>query len=223
MGAACGDAAEREFDARALRERMVERQIAARGVKNERVLEAMRTVPRHEYVPADVRKRAYEDRALPIGRGQTISQPYMVAVMTELLDPQSGDRVLEVGTGSGYQAAVLAELGVRLHTIEIVPELAERARAALVAHGHDQVVVIAGDGYAGLPDVAPFDGIIITAAPGEIPKPLVEQLALGGRMVVPVGDRDQWLEVLERTEDGIRRERLFQVRFVPMTGEAEDD
>jgi protein-L-isoaspartate(D-aspartate) O-methyltransferase len=209
-------------DAETLRKRMVDRQIAGRGISNERVLEAMRKVPRHLFVPEAVRDRAYEDQPLPIGKGQTISQPYMVAAMTELLDPQPTDVILEVGTGSGYQAAVLSELVTRVYSIEIVPELADTARLALESAGYKNVVVIAGDGYRGLPEHAPFDGIVVTAAPGEIPKPLIEQLKLGGKLVIPVGEVDQWLEVLERNDEGVERKALFPVRFVPMTGEAQD-
>jgi protein-L-isoaspartate(D-aspartate) O-methyltransferase len=208
-------------DESAQRNRMVERQIERRGVKNPRVLEAMRTVPRHLFVPQPYREHAYQDRALPIGRGQTISQPYIVAVMTELLDPQPTDKVLEVGTGSGYQAAVLSTLVEKVCTIEIIPELAERARRTLAARGHNNVEVITGDGYRGLPAQAPFDGILVTAAPKEVPEPLLEQLGVGGRLVIPVGDRDQRLKVLERTAQGIETKTLFPVRFVPLTGEAE--
>jgi protein-L-isoaspartate(D-aspartate) O-methyltransferase len=200
---------------------MVESQIEARGVKNPRVLAAMRTVPRHRFVPSAYRDQAYRDRALPIGLRQTISQPYMVAVMTELLDPQSGDKVLEVGTGSGYQAAVLSGLVEKIYTIEIIPELADRARRLLAANGYDNVIVITGDGYRGIPAEAPFDGIIVTAAPERVPQPLIDQLKMGGRLVVPVGGRDQRLQVFERTEDGLEEKTLFAVRFVPMTGEAQ--
>ena len=208
-------------DAETLRGRMVDRQIAARGVENERLLEAMRSLPRHLFVPPEQRDRAYQDRPLPIGSGQTISQPYMVAVMTELVDPQPGDRVLEIGTGSGYQAAVLSRLVSHVYTIEIVPELAEGARRVL-ADGYPNVTVITGDGYRGLPDQAPFDGIVVTAAPERVPAPLLEQLAPGARLVIPVGGREQWLQVFERTEEGIRRRSLFRVRFVPMTGQARE-
>jgi protein-L-isoaspartate(D-aspartate) O-methyltransferase len=201
---------------------MVEKQIERRGVENRRVLEAMRTVPRHLFIPEASRARAYEDRALPIGKGQTISQPYVVAVMTDALDPKPGDRVLEVGTGSGYQAAVLSGLVEQVYSIEIVPELAARARRTLAALGYDNVVVIAGDGYRGLPDEAPFDSIIVTAAPERIPEPLIEQLRVGGRLVIPVGGRTQKLRVAERTKDGLQTRTLFGVRFVPMTGEAQD-
>jgi protein-L-isoaspartate(D-aspartate) O-methyltransferase len=200
----------------ALREGMVKEQIEARGVKNARVLEAMRRVPRHRFVPESARRSAYQDRPLPIGHRQTISQPYIVAVMTELLDPQPGDRVLEVGTGSGYQAAVLSGLVEKIYSIEIIPELAETARTTLAGGGYRNVQVITGDGYAGLPEHAPYDGIIVTAAPEKVPEPLIEQLAVGGRLVIPVGGWSQDLRVLERTEEGIRTTKLFPVRFVPL-------
>jgi len=209
-------------DLDALRARMVEEQIEARGVSDPRVLEAMRRVPRHRFVPGRLRAQAYEDRPLPIGSGQTISQPYVVAVMTELLDLQPGERVLEIGTGSGYQAAVLAELAGEVFSIEIVPELADRARETLAACGYGDVVVVTGDGYRGLAERAPFDAILLTAAPEEVPEPLLEQLAPGGLLVAPVGDTIQRLQVLERTEAGIETRTLFEVRFVPMTGEAQD-
>jgi protein-L-isoaspartate(D-aspartate) O-methyltransferase len=208
-------------DWEAERARMVEAQIEGRGVKDPRVLAAMRTVPRHRFVPEAYRAHAYEDRPLPIGQGQTISQPYMVAVMTELLELEPDDRVLEIGTGSGYQAAVLSELVDAVYSIEIVPELAERARKLLATDGYDDVAVITGDGYRGLAEQAPFDAIIVTAAPEEVPQPLLDQLAVGGSLVIPVGSRSQWLKVLERTEAGIETKTLFAVRFVPMTGEAQ--
>jgi protein-L-isoaspartate(D-aspartate) O-methyltransferase len=204
-------------DWRARSEAMVREQIESRGVRDPRVLAALREVPRHRFVPREWRARAYQDGPLPIGKGQTISQPYIVAVMTELLRPEPGDRVLEIGTGSGYQAAVLARLVPQVYSIEIVPELAERARATLKELGVENVEVVTGDGYRGLPDRAPFDGILLTAAPREVPEPLLEQLAIGGRLVAPVGTTDQELRVLERTPDGIRTERLFPVRFVPFT------
>jgi protein-L-isoaspartate(D-aspartate) O-methyltransferase len=212
-GASVAEREDGEWRARA--DRMVREQIEARGVRDPRVLAALRAVPRHLYVPEAWRDRAYEDGPLPIGEGQTISQPYIVAVMTEQIRPEPGDRVLEIGTGSGYQAAVLARLVARVYSIEIVPELAERARASLAAQGVANVEVVTGDGYRGLPEHAPFDGILVTAAPAEVPQPLVDQLAEGGRLVVPVGGRDQELRVLERTASGIRSETLFPVRFVP--------
>jgi protein-L-isoaspartate(D-aspartate) O-methyltransferase len=205
------------------RERMVVEQIEARGVRDARVLAAMRKVPRHELVPAGERDRAYDDRPLPIGHGQTISQPYIVALMTELARAGPGDRVLEVGTGSGYQAAVLAETGAEVWSIEIVEPLAKRAAADLARLGFERVHVKAGDGYRGWPEHAPFDAILVTAAPPEVPEPLLEQLAAGGRLVIPVGERGelQWLEVHERNGTEMRIERVTPVRFVPMTGEAE--
>jgi protein-L-isoaspartate(D-aspartate) O-methyltransferase len=202
---------------------MVREQIEARGVKDPQVLEALRSVPRHRFVrPGDV-AFAYEDGPLQIGYGQTISQPYIVGVMTELLRPEPGDRVLEIGTGSGYQAAVLSRLVERVYSIEIVPELAARARATLAELGISNVEVVTGDGYAGLPEHAPFDGILLTAAPPEIPGPLLAQLAPGGRLVAPVGRGDQELRLVERTPEGLRTHALFPVRFVPFVrgGDAE--
>jgi protein-L-isoaspartate(D-aspartate) O-methyltransferase len=216
-----GTALGSEPDWKTGREQMVKTQIEGRGVRDPRVLEAMRTVPRHLFIPESYRDRAHEDGPLPIGMKQTISQPYMVAIMTELLDPKPDDRVLEVGTGSGYQAAVLSGLVGHVYTIEIIPELAERARRTISTLGYGNVTVITGDGYRGLPKQAPFDGILVTAAPVEVPKPLLEQLRLGGRLVIPVGGRRQYLQVLQRTEEGIETKTLFGVRFVPMTGEAE--
>lgn len=203
------------------RERMVRDQIEARGVTNPRVLAAMRRVPRHRFVPPELAERAYMDGALPIGHAQTISQPYIVASMTELVDPQPGDTILEIGTGSGYQAAVLAELVAKVHTIEIVPELAERSRGLLAELGYTNVEVITGDGWKGLPSEGPFDGIVVTAAPAEIPAPLLEQLALGAKLVIPVGREDQMLRVVERTEEGLEERGLYPVRFVPLVREPE--
>jgi protein-L-isoaspartate(D-aspartate) O-methyltransferase len=205
----------------AARAEMVRSQIAARDIRDPRVLEAMRKVPRHRFVPTDSQHRAYLDSPLPIGFGQTISQPYVVAAMTELLRPESMDRVLEIGTGSGYQAAVVSRLVAKVYSIEIVPELAERAAKALAELGYANVEVSSGDGYRGIPKQAPFDGILVTAAPDEIPAPLLEQLAVGGRMVIPVGDVYQQLTVVEKTDRGIIKHTVFPVRFVPMTGEAE--
>jgi protein-L-isoaspartate(D-aspartate) O-methyltransferase len=205
------------------REAMVRDQIERRGVTNPRVLEAVRRVPRHLFVPESLAGEAYQDRPLPIGHGQTISQPYIVAVMTELLDPEPGDRVLEIGTGSGYQAAVLSGLVSEVWSIEIVAALAAEARAKLASAGCGNVRVITGDGYAGLPDRAPFDGILVTAAPPSVPAALVEQLAVGARLVIPVGRWDQELRVLTKTEEGVREEHHFPVRFVPMVRGAEPE
>ncbi len=198
------------------RQRMVADQIEARGVRDGRVLAAMRRVPRHRFVPEDEAAMAYEDHPLPIGQGQTISQPYIVAAMTELLELEPGDRVLEIGTGSGYQAAVLAEIGAKVFSIEIVPELAERARRTLSETGHPEVTVVTGDGWKGLPDRAPFDAIIVTAAPDRVPEALIDQLRPGGRLVVPVGTYFQTLRVIEKTESGVESRDVFGVRFVPM-------
>lgn len=202
---------------------MVRDQIEERGVSDPRVLDAMRTVPRHLFVPKALRNMAYDDRPLPIGYEQTISQPYIVALMTELLEPRPTQKVLEIGTGSGYQAAVLSRLVEHVYTIEIVAPLAARATETLEREGYDNVTVIAGDGYRGLPEQAPFDGIIVTAAPEEVPQPLLDQLRVGGRLVIPVGDTRtyQELELIERTATGFERRKVLPVRFVPMTGEAE--
>jgi protein-L-isoaspartate(D-aspartate) O-methyltransferase len=198
------------------RERMVRTQIEGRGVRDERVLAAMRTVPRHRFVPDDLRHAAYDDGPLPIGHGQTISQPYIVAVMTELLAPGPDDTVLDVGTGSGYQAAVLARLAKRVLSIEIVPELAGSARERLAALGYTNVEVITGDGWKGLPALAPFDGILVAAAPPEVPQALLDQLDMGARLVIPVGQWEQDLRVYERTPHGIDQRTIFGVRFVPL-------
>lgn len=200
---------------------MVRGQIEERDVSDPRVLEAMRSVPRHLFVPEELRESAYGDHPLPIGHGQTISQPYIVAVMTELLEPRPAHKVLEIGTGSGYQAAVLSGLVDHVYTIEIVAPLAKQAKKTLGSLGYDNVTVIAGDGYRGYPDEAPFDGIIVTAAPDEVPRPLLEQLRVGAKLVIPVGEWLQELEVIERTETGFETRTVFPVRFVPMTGEAE--
>lgn len=203
----------------ALRERMVREQLAAAGIRDDRVLEAMRRVPRHEFVPPDLRDRAYEDSPLPIGHDQTISQPYIVALMTQLADIQRGERVLEVGTGSGYQAAVLAELGAEVWTIEIVEPLARSAEETLRRLGYDRIRTRHGDGWAGWPEAAPFDAILVTAAPTHVPPALLEQLAPGGALVIPVGRWWQTLEVHRKRADGrIEVERVADVRFVPMTG-----
>jgi protein-L-isoaspartate(D-aspartate) O-methyltransferase len=205
----------------AQRERMVAAQIEPRGVRDPAVLAAMRKVPRHRFVPESLRSQSYDDRPLPIGLGQTISQPYIVALMTELARPRAGMKVLEVGTGSGYQAAVLGEIVGAVHTIEIVPELGRRAAETLRELGYRNVRVFIGDGFDGRPQDAPFDAIVVTAAPETIPPPLLEQLAFGGRLVIPVGSAEQELVVVTRSKDGYRRDSVIPVRFVPMTGKAE--
>ena len=204
---------------------MVEEQLRSplRGITDPAVLKAMATVPRHEFVPAAIRWRAYEDRPLPIGYQQTISQPFVVAFMTEKLAPRATDRVLEIGTGSGYQAAILATLVDEVYSIEIVKPLAERARSDLARLGYPNVRVRYGDGYQGWPEAAPFDAIIVTCAPDHVPQPLVEQLKEGGRMVIPVGEHgDQDLFLLRKRGSSLQREAILPVRFVPMTGAAEN-
>lgn len=203
------------------RMRMVAEQIEARGVRDPAVLSAMRRVPRHEFVPEDLQAYAYDDRPLPIGNGQTISQPYIVAIMTELAELTKDASVLEIGTGSGYQTAVLAEVAGQVYSIEIVEPLGQAAAETLRRLGYDQVQLRIGDGYQGWPEAAPFDAIVVTAAPPEVPAPLIEQLKLGGRMVIPVGYEHQELLVLTKTADGLQRRSVFPVRFVPMTGEAQ--
>jgi protein-L-isoaspartate(D-aspartate) O-methyltransferase len=206
----------------ARRARMVETQIRARGVRDPRVLAAMEKVPRHLFVDSSQREQAYEDHPLPIAGSQTISQPYIVALMTELLDLSPKARVLEIGTGSGYQSAVLAELASEVYSIEILPDLARTASEKLKSLGYTNVVVLEGDGYRGWPEHAPFDGIVVTAAPERIPQPLVDQLATGGRMVIPVGGFFQELKVFTKAKDGSLSEKdIIPVRFVPMTGEIE--
>lgn len=203
------------------RQKMVTSQIEARGVKNAQVLKAMGKVPRHHFVPKSMQKMAYTDRPLPIGEEQTISQPYIVAVMTELLQLQPDARVLEIGTGSGYQAAVLAELVKDVYSIEIIPELAARAKSVLHDLQYDQIHLRTGNGYLGWPEAAPFDGIIVTAAPEQVPQPLLDQLKPGGIMVIPVGEQGkvQQLKVITKKADGSLQETsAFAVRFVPMTG-----
>jgi protein-L-isoaspartate(D-aspartate) O-methyltransferase len=204
-----------------LRKQMVEKQIRARGVKDTRVLDALIRVERHHFVPQGLETAAYDDTPLSIGEGQTISQPYIVALMTELAKVQPTSKVLEVGTGSGYQAAVLAVLVKEVFTIEIIPSLGNQAKEKLKALGYDNVHVRVGDGYKGWPEEAPFDAIIVTAAPDHVPQPLVDQLKVGGRLVIPLGDFYQDLAVLTKTEKGVHQEKIIPVRFVPMTGEAE--
>ncbi|MBM4318770.1 MAG: protein-L-isoaspartate(D-aspartate) O-methyltransferase [Deltaproteobacteria bacterium] len=200
------------------RRRMVQQQIAARGIRDPRVLRAMEIVPRHRFVPPHLRIEAYEDWPLPIGEGQTISQPYIVAAMTEALQLHEDDRVLEIGTGSGYQTAVLAELAEWVYTIECIGFLQERALRLLDSLGYRNIEARVGDGHAGWPEAAPYQAILVTAAPPEIPAALAEQLAVGGRMLVPIGSSSytQTLVRLRRTASGIEREELFSVRFVPL-------
>ncbi len=210
---------EREFERQ--RREMVDCQIARRGVRSAAVLDALRAVPRHCFVPDSMRTEAYADTPLPIGYEQTISQPYIVGLMSELLGVGAGDKVLEIGTGSGYQAAILAEMGCEVFTIEIIPELARRARDTLARLGYRNVHVSEGDGYGGLPDQAPFDGILLTAAPDHIPSALTEQLKVGKRLVLPLGKSEQDLYVIEKRSDGLDQRLVIPVRFVPMTGRAE--
>lgn len=199
-----------------LRERMVRYQIEARGVKDKSVLEAMVKVERHRFVPLLLQPFAYEDMPLPIGEGQTISQPYIVALMTELLALKGKEKVLEIGTGSGYQAAILAELTKEVYTIEILPGLAQRAQGLLTGLGYKNIKVKCADGFLGWPEFAPFDGIIVTCAPQEIPRPLIEQLAEGGRLVIPVGEEYQELKLLVKVKGKIVQRDIIPVRFVPM-------
>lgn len=204
-----------------LRRDMVENQIIRRGISDENVIKAMLKVPRHEFVPLPNRFRSYVDSPLPIGEGQTISQPYIVAFMTEAIHPQKDDIVLEIGTGSGYQSAVLAEIVKEVYTIEIIESLAERAKKTLERLGYSNVFVRTGDGYQGWPEHAPYDAVIVTCAPDHIPQPLIDQLKIGGRMIIPVGEQYgvQELVYLKRTETGIEKKEVLPVRFVPMTGE----
>jgi protein-L-isoaspartate(D-aspartate) O-methyltransferase len=205
---------------KAARERMVTGQIEARGVRDPRVLRALRSVPRHLFVPPQEREGAYDDRPLPIGEGQTISQPYIVALMTELSRPTAEDRALEVGTGSGYQAAVLSELVREVYTIEIVESLGKEAAERLKDLGYRNIHARVGDGYQGWPEAAPFDIILVTAAPEQVPPPLLDQLGPGGRMIIPVGGLHevQSLQILEKDLQGrIRTRDVLPVRFVPLT------
>ena len=215
-------ASDEEASFAAARQEMVRRDLQSRDVTNKRVLAAMGRVARHRFVPVALRHVAYEDRPLPIGHGQTISQPYIVALMTQLARPKPTDRALEIGTGSGYQAAVLAELCKEVYSIEILEPLAEQSRGRLAELGYKSVTVRQGDGYRGWPQHAPFDLIVVAAAPDHVPQPLVDQLAPGGRMVVPVGRFFQELVLIRKTADGtVSHKNVAGVAFVPMTGEAE--
>jgi protein-L-isoaspartate(D-aspartate) O-methyltransferase len=214
----CGQKAPQPSDFAAQRRQMVQQQLMGRGISEQRVLDAMAKVPREEFVAPESRVASYEDGPLPIGYGQTISQPYIVAFMTEQLRPKSSDRVLEVGTGSGYQAAILAELVSEVYSIEIVEPLAKNAEATLQRLGYKNVHIKFGDGYKGWPETAPFDAIIVTCAPDKVPQSLVDQLKEGGRMVIPVGDRfAQQLYLLEKKNGQLKQSATLPVRFVPMT------
>jgi protein-L-isoaspartate(D-aspartate) O-methyltransferase len=195
---------------------MVHEQLRSRDIRDPGVLDAMTRVPRHRFVPAEYLSMAYEDHPLPIGFNQTISQPYIVGYMTEAAGISAEDKVLEVGTGSGYQAAILAELARKVYTIEIIPELADGARAVLGDLGYTNVEVCTGDGYAGWKEQAPFDAIVVTAAPDHVPQALVDQLAVNGRMIIPVGTGEQQMRVITRTATGVTEEKTLPVRFVPL-------
>ncbi len=195
---------------------MIDEQLKGRDITDEKVLSSMAKVKRHLFVPAESRAWAHEDRPLPIGYGQTISQPYIVAYMTQAAQLKEGDKVLEVGTGSGYQAAILAEIVKEVYTIEILPELAQTAKARLKQLSYSNIQVIVGDGYKGWPQAAPYDAIIVTAAPTQIPQELIRQLKEGGRMIIPIGSFEQELLRITKTKDGFKEERLLSVHFVPM-------
>jgi protein-L-isoaspartate(D-aspartate) O-methyltransferase len=218
----CGQKPPPTSDFSAQRQQMVQRQLVPRGINDARILAAMMKVPREEFVPAESRAASYEDGPLPIGYGQTISQPYIVAFMTEQLRPKPTDRVLEVGTGSGYQAAILADLVSEVYSIEIVEPLAKNAEATLQRLGYKNVHLKTGDGYKGWPEAAPFDAIIVTCAPDKVPQPLVDQLKDEGRMVIPVGDKfAQQLYLLEKKNGQLKQSATLPVRFVPMTSEGQ--
>ena len=204
------------------RKNMVRGQIKARGVRDELVLNAMLKVPRHKFVPPYLVKMAYTDAPLPIGEGQTISQPYIVAYMTEQLELKGGEKVLEVGTGSGYQAAILSEIVKEVYTIEIIKKLADEAEYRLKKLGYKNIVVKCGDGYQGWKEYAPFDAIIVTAAPEHTPQPLIDQLKENGKMIIPIGSIYQELILITKTKEEVKERKLLPVRFVPMTGEAQE-
>jgi protein-L-isoaspartate(D-aspartate) O-methyltransferase len=203
------------------RREMVEAQIRSRGISDGRVLSAMGEVPRHLFVPEKDRAQAYEDYPLPIGSQQTISQPYIVALMTSLLDLSGGERVLEIGTGSGYQAAVLSRIAGEVYSIEILEPLSASARRTLDGLGYSNIHLRVGDGWAGWKEAAPFDGILVTAAPEKVPQPLIDQLKIGGKLVIPVGSFFQDLLVYTKTATGLEKRNVIPVRFVPMTGQAQ--
>ncbi len=200
---------------------MLETQIISRGIKDPSVIKAMLKVPRHKFVPEKLRNLAYNDSPVPIGMDQTISQPYIVALMTELLQLKENDKVLEVGTGSGYQAAILAEMGCEVYTIEILEPLSLKAQKIMKELGYSKIHLKTGDGYRGWPEYSPFDAIIVSAAPEHTPQSLIDQLKVGGRLVIPVGDLYQELILIHKTDKGIEKKNVTPVRFVPMTGEAD--
>ncbi len=210
-----------EVSSEMLRERLVDK-LVAQGIHDEKVIAAMKAVPRHEFVPKKYMAHSYDNQPLPIGMDQTISQPFVVAYMTQMLKLEGDEKVLEIGTGSGYQAAVLAEIAREIYTIEILEPLARNAEKTLKRIGYDRITFKIGDGYRGWPEHAPFDAIIVTAAPDHVPKPLVEQLNVGGRMVIPVGKWGQRLILITKDKDGVSEERDLPVIFVPMTGEAQE-
>ncbi len=203
---------------------MVRTQIEARGVKNLQVLEVMKQVERHLFIPPELMEFAYSDRPVSIGEKQTVSQPYMVAFMTELLDVRPEARVLEIGTGSGYQTAVLARLAAQVYSVEIISSLRQKADRLLTELGIKNVITRIGDGFEGWPEEAPYERIIVTASPSEVPSPLLEQLAIGGRMVIPIGEGpDQVLWLVQKTKSGVEQKEVLPVRFVPMTGRAQEE
>lgn len=215
----CSPASEQEMSWKKQRKRMAKMQLENRDIEQPQVLNAMRRVQRHLFVPEDYRNLAYADQALPIGHGQTISQPYIVALMTQLADIQGEDKVLEIGTGSGYQAAVLSRLAKEVYSIEIITELSQEAQKRLKNLGYSNVRVRTGDGFKGWPKHAPFDSILVTCAPPEIPKPLQNQLAVGGRIVIPVGKDTQKLKLVQKQKNGeLETKNILAVRFVPMIG-----
>lgn len=221
---AAGKADARDDPTAPARKRMVQRHLAERGIKNPRVLDAFRTVPRHKFLPDATRRQAYDDESIPIGEGQTITPPFDVAFMTEALDPKPTDRVYEVGTGSGYQAAILSRLVKDVYSVEIHQPLSERATRVLKEVGYTNVHTRHGDGYAGWPEAAPFDAIIVTCAPQDIPRPLIDQLKEGGRMVIPLGDRfNQVVHLVVKKNGKLTDRQLRPTLFVPMTGKAQQD